>query len=107
MAWSISISAEGWADIRVALEQWDRDALITAICDDKFEVVEAKGGQEHALRAAEAERRRLEQLTHDILVDRAYELIEQNGTSDNGGWAYRIDRQGYHRVHLCDDRETE
>jgi hypothetical protein len=106
MAWSIRISAEGWADIRAALEQWDRDALVAAITDDRFEAVERKGGQGHARRAPDAERRRLEQMPHDVLVDRAVELIEQNDTCDNGGWAYWIDRQGYHKVYPLDDRDA-
>lgn len=100
MAWSISIAPEGWAHIRAELETWERDQLIAAICDDKFEAVYAKGGEAHASSAAEAERGRLERLPHDILVDRAVELVQHNDTCDNGGWAYWIDREGYHRVHL-------
>ncbi len=37
MAWEISISAEGWSEIREQLETWPVDSLIAAICDDKFE----------------------------------------------------------------------
>ena len=100
MAWEISITAEGWAEIRQQLEKWDKDDLINAICDDKFEMVYGKASQEHAQRAFDAERNRLEDLPHDILVDRAFELIEENGTCDNGGWAYWIDREGFHKVQL-------
>jgi hypothetical protein len=102
MAWEISISAEGWTEIREQLEAWDRDALIAAIADDKFEAVCQQADQHHAERAANAERGRLKQLPHDILVDRAFELIEQNGTCDNGGWAYWIDREGFHTVQLLE-----
>lgn len=100
MAWSISIVAEGWAEIREKLERWSREALIDAITDDKYEMVDEQTGQEHAECAAAAERKRLANLPHDILVDRAFELIEQNNTSDNGGWAYWIDREGFHKVCL-------
>ena len=100
MAWSISISAEGWQEIRDKLDGWSRDALIDAIVDDKFEMVYDKAGQYHADRAANAERERLAVLPQDILADRAFELIETNNTSDNGGWAYWIDREGYHKVRL-------
>lgn len=100
MAWEISISPEGWAEIRAELETWGREELIAAISDDKFEAVHAKAGEEHASRAARAERARLEKLPHDILVDRAFELIEANNTCDNGGWAYWIDREGFHKVRL-------
>ena len=100
MAWEICISAEGWTEIREKLETWDRDALIAAITDDKFEAVYAKADDHHAKRAADAERKRLERLPHDVLFERAFELIEQNNTCDNGGWAYWIDREGYHTVEL-------
>ncbi len=103
MAWSISITAEGWQEIREQLETWDREALIAAITDDKFEMVFEKAGEHHAGRAAAAERERLEPVPHDLLVDRAFELIEQNDTCDNGGWAYWIDREGFHKVRLHDE----
>lgn len=100
MAWSISISSDGWTEIREKLEGWTREELLTAITDDKFELVLEKAGQHHAERAAAAERNRLADLPHDVLADRAYELIEQNNLCDNGGWAYWIDREGFHKVHL-------
>jgi hypothetical protein len=100
MAWEISISAEGWQEIRAKLDQWDRAALIAAITDDTFERVEQIAGQHHAERAANAEGKRHEQLPHDVLADRAYELIEQNNTCENGGYGYWVDREGYHKVWL-------
>jgi len=106
MPWSISITADGWAEIREQLETWDRDRLIAAITDDLFEHVLERAGEHHAARAAEAERRRLEDLPHDLLVDRAYELVERNDTCDAGGWAYWIDREGCHKVHLPKTSET-
>ena len=107
MAWAISITVDGWSEIRDQLESWDRDALIAAICDDKFEMVHDKANEHHAQRAALAERQRLESFPHDCLVDRAYELIEQNNTCDNGGFAYWIDREGFHKVHLPDESEDD
>lgn len=106
MAWCISISAEGWAEIREQLETWDRERLIAAITDDLFERVVERADERHAARAAGAERRRLEAVPHDLLVDRAYELVEQHGTSDPGGWAYWVDREGYHKVFLPESDET-
>lgn len=103
MAWEISITADGWQKIRDELEHWEPDDLIKAICDDRFEMVYDKAGHEHAQRAFDAEKQRLEQLSHDILVDRAFDLIEQTNTCDNGGWAYWIDREGYHKVWPSDD----
>jgi hypothetical protein len=98
MAWSISITAEGWADIREKLEGWSREALIAAITDDKFEMVYEKAAQEHAQRTFDAEQKRLENLPHDILADRAFELVEQTNTCENGGFGYWIDREGFHVV---------
>lgn len=100
MAWEISISAEGWQQLRDRLDDWDRASLIEALTDDTFERVYAQADERHAKRAADAERRRLEGLPHDVLVDRAYELIEANNTCDNGGFGYWIDREGYHKVWL-------
>lgn len=100
MAWEISITAEGWAEIREKLEDCSREDLIAAIADDKFEAVYEKAGMDHAKRAADAERKRIDDLPHDVLADRAYELIEQNNTCDNGGYGYWIDREGYHKIRL-------
>ena len=100
MAWEISMTAEGWQQLRDRLDDWDRASLIDAITDDTFERVYAQAGDHHAKRAADAERKRLEDLPHDVLADRAYELIEQNNTCDNGGFAYWVDREGYHKVVL-------
>ena len=100
MAWAISISSEGWQQIKTELDSWSRESLIDAISDDTFERVEDVADQHHAQRAASAERKRLAVLPHDVLVNRAYELVEQNDTCDNGGWAYWIDREGFHKVWL-------
>jgi hypothetical protein len=102
MAWSISISAEGWAEIREQLEGWHRERLVAAITDDRFEHALERAGERHAARAAEAERRRLEAVPHDALVDRAYDLVAQTNTCDSGGWSYWVDREGYHKVHLSE-----
>ena len=102
MAWEISITAEGWQEIRNKLDDWSREALIDALVDDKFEAVHDKAGLEHANRAADAERERLADLPQDVLADKAFEMIETNGTCDNGGFAYWIDREGCHKVYLDD-----
>ncbi|MDB4778233.1 hypothetical protein OAG68_02130 [bacterium] len=100
MAWEISISVDGWIAIREALEKWNVEQLVDAISDDEFERVFEIAGMRHAERAANAERDRINELPHDNLADRAFELIQQNNTSDNGGFAYWIDREGHHKVWL-------
>ncbi len=105
MAWAISITAEGWQQVRDELATWSKRRLIAAVVDDKFEAVLDKAGHQHAEHAAVAEQRRLRRVPHDVLVDRAFELVAQTDTCDNGGWAYWIDREGLHRVHLPDDQD--
>ncbi len=103
MAWAISISDTGLQEIRDELAKWSKKRLIAAITDDKFEAVFDKAGHQHAEHAVAAERRRLRRVPHSVLVDRAFELVEQTDTCDNGGLAYWIDREGYHRVYLPDE----
>ena len=107
MAWNISISADGWAGLRAALEAKPREWLIKALTDDRFEQVEqASGSAEHASRAADALRKRLEETGDDgvpyasieALANDAYEALERNDTCDNGGFLYWVDREGYHKV---------
>lgn len=109
MAWSISITAEGWADIRRELETWDRQRIIDALADDEYERVEearrySMGRDDIPEGAEESEaaalRERLADLPEDVLVDAAMDAIERNNTCDNGGFRYWIDREGYHGVTL-------
>lgn len=102
MAWEISITAEGWQDIRNELDNWSKKDLIQAISDDYYEELEQMGKPDDVCR------KRALKLTcklnlyasRDCLADHAFELIEKNNTCDNGGWAYWIDREGYHKVYL-------
>lgn len=61
-----------------------------------------KAGYDHAQRAFNAEKKRLEGLPHDVLVGRAFELLEANNTCENGGYGYWVDREGFHVVWLAD-----
>jgi hypothetical protein len=108
MAWSISITAEGWADIRKELETWDRQQIIDALADDVFEAAEqangddGKGYEERVSPddAADACRARLATVPTDLLVEEAMESIHITNTCDNGGFRYWIDRKGWHGVTL-------
>jgi hypothetical protein len=87
MSWEISITAEGWADIREELDTWSRTELIEAITDDTLErVYSASGSIEHGERAKAAHAERIGGLGHETLADLAFGLIERNNTCDNGGW---------------------
>lgn len=112
MAWQISHSPEAWDDARAELETWPAADLINALCDDRFETVEPKGGAHHAARASDALRSRLEYLakwcgSHDALVDLAIEAIERNGLCSNGGHKFWIDPEGYHTVDLESGRAKQ
>ena len=110
MAWEISITDEGWEDIRKELETWSRERLINAITDDEYERIE-RIVNEHDINtpfinlpgiAADQLRNKLTTVETEFLVDRAFELIEENNTCDNGGYNYWIDREGCHKVCLSD-----
>ena len=105
MAWSISITPEGWQDIRRELETWDRERIISALADDEYERVEELNNSnpddaDSPEDASYRKRAALERLDLSDLVDAAMETIEANNTCDNGGFRYWIDRQGYHGVTL-------
>ena len=106
MAWSISITPEGWQNIRKELETWHSDRIIDALADDEYEAVEDENRARPAdefVNPADAhakKRATLDKLDHSDLVDAAMDAIENNNTCDNGGFRYWIDREGYHGVTL-------
>lgn len=105
MAWEISITREGWQEIRDQLDdpnQWPKDSLIKALVDDFVEAREEQG-KAYSERLTKQKRKQLEKLPCDILADACFELIESNNACDNGGYGYWIDRQGYHKVWLSDE----
>ncbi len=102
MAWEISITNDGWSEIRIELDKWAKKRLIQAISDNEFERIEH---EEHADINYIQERIKpftanLKRLYKDTLQDIAFGLIEENNTCDNGGFNYWIDREGYHKVTL-------
>ena len=40
MAWEISITNEGWQEIKTELNKWSKKRLIQAISDNEFERIE-------------------------------------------------------------------
>ena len=97
MAWEISHSVEAWDNARRNLGEWDRERLILAITDDAFEAAEQREDGD-PMQAADSVRELIGELPHDLLVDRAVELIEEHRTCDNGGFSFWIDREGFHTV---------
>ena len=115
MAWEISISEEGWQEIRKELETWSRQRLTNAICDDEYERVERVVNDNDLddlpvnipAIASNSLRFSLAYVSDDDLVDHALNLIAENNTCDNGGYAYWIDREGAHKVTLTDEKGGE
>ena len=107
MAWEISMTAEGWSQVRHNLQcHTSREALIVGLTDSKFEEVEKFGGLGHAKRAADALKARIEALPINILANACMELIEKHNTCNNGGFAVWIDPEGYQTAPVslqCDD----
>lgn len=87
MAWSISISSEGWALILEACHQQTKSFLIRAI-------------KAHAIQNKIKGRSKwhLHNLAHETLSDYAYELIHDTNTCDNGGFKYWIDPKGFYKI---------
>ena len=105
MAWEISITQDGWQEIHDELSnqrKWPKAMLIHAIADDLFEALEHSTDLDLAklIKQIETRKKELRKLYRNNLVDIAFELIEKNNTCDNGGFAYWIDREGYHKVYL-------
>ena len=99
MAWEISMSAEGWDNVRRNLHGMDKDSLTIALTDDLFEDLEQRGVELSDIELAIAHKTsELKSLPIDILAEAAMDLVRQHNTCDNGGFRVWIDRQGYQTV---------
>jgi len=108
MAWSISITPEGWNDIRKALEAWSVNELAAALGDYNYEVWHGSFGRPANPRHRGAwSAKKLARLPHDILVDACFEAVEDVNTCDSGGYYYWIDPEGYHKVELTDAADDD
>jgi hypothetical protein len=96
MSWSISITQEGWQNIYDNLGLQSKRYLAEAIREDH-----------HAKTGKKRYPINLLKLPHDVLVDKAYELIEENDTCDNGGWNAWIDKEGWYKVSISKKGEDD
>ena len=102
MSWNISITAEGWEDIRLELGQWPTERLIEALDQavwcaeyDRLHEQGELSEDECTMRADEAESdTQWLEFRHDELVDVAVRFIRENNTCDNGGNGYYVDSEG-------------
>jgi hypothetical protein len=107
MAWSISISDEGWEEIRTQLSKWSREKLINAISDDRYSKANKAFGDQIAIIVASLRMHEIHEYNQEHLVDIAFSLIEENNTCDNGGYSYWVDIDGYHRVELPEPKDND
>lgn len=99
MAMEISISPEGWEDIRDTLEvAWSKEQLVEAVteamlleADDELE--EGMSPQEMDA-FSEKTKQDISNWSHDMLVEEAYSFVEKNMTASNDMSEYYIDKNG-------------
>lgn len=104
MTWSISISPEGWEDIRKKVEEQTdsflRRALADAKCQRRFGATFAStlnlDYDDHFIKLMESYR----ELPHDVLVNAVMEEVVKTNTCDSGGFNYWIDRLGCYIIKL-------
>lgn len=89
MAWSISITPEGWSALYEACHAQDASFLRRAIIENARQR-KIKGRSKW----------RLGRLRQQTLADWAYDLIKDNDTCDNGGFKYWVDPAGYYKIVL-------
>ena len=109
MAWEISISDQGWLDIRATLNDWKLDDLLQAnveayVCS-KLEIWNAdendtRTEEEVISEAYENGERKYAMLSPDSLSASAFEWVKKNNTCDNGGNGYYVDLRGCHKVYV-------
>ena len=116
MAWEISMSDEGWRNVRHNLSHWSEEKLIEALCEEQWSRVHdlSGGSMLHADRASSALRSRLALYywhgDRETLAGLVMNRIEAHNTCDNGGHAVWIDSEGYQTVPVsldCDCEEEE
>ena len=94
MAWPISITPEGWADLYRACHAKGTRFLAEAIACHRDQTTENYDYEEAVLD--------LLMFRQDVLADEVYRLIQQTNSTDAGGFTCWIDRDGYYKVELPD-----
>ena len=94
MAWPMSITPEGWADLYRACHAKGIRFLAEAIACDRDQRDESYDFDEGVLD--------LLMFRHDVLANEAYQLIQENNSCDAGGWTYWIEKSGYYKIELPD-----
>ena len=87
MAWSISISPEGWQEIYEACHRCKKSFLWDAVNETLRQQKQPT-----------LPRKYRKQTTQENLADNAYLFIHSTNTCDNGGFKFWIDPKGYYKV---------
>lgn len=102
MSWEISISPEGWEEIKEELEKQHSLFLAKALAETECQ-------RKFGATITPDEILPFEKLYHqlvnfyinqpkDILVDKVFEEVEKTNTCDNGGFNYWIDPAGIYKI---------
>lgn len=89
MAWSISISQEGWEAVYDACHQQTKGFLFKAV--NKFR----KDNRQKTILL-----KHYPQISQQKLAEEAFEAIRKTNTCDNGGYHYWIDKEGFYKIHI-------
>ncbi|RFM34412.1 hypothetical protein [Chitinophaga silvisoli] len=89
MAWSISITPEGWNEIYEACHGCEKHFLLEAINETAIQ----KGIPGISEDAAK-------EISHEALANIVFEIIQETDTCDNGGFKYWIDPKGFYKIDL-------
>ena len=89
MAWSISITPEGWNEIYEACHASEKQFLLEAI----NETAAQKGIAGISVEAGN-------EISQESLADLVFQIIHDTNTCDDGGFKYWIDPKGYYKITL-------
>ena len=89
MAWSISLSPEGWLLVSKACLTKSKQWLFAAVNEARRQTTQ----KPHT-------KKRYRLISQDELAEEAYQFIRQTNTCDNGGFKYWIDEEGYYKIEI-------
>ncbi|WPV67513.1 hypothetical protein [Chitinophaga sp. LS1] len=87
MAWSISITPEGWNEIYQACHASEKQFLLQAINETALR----KGIPGMSDEAAK-------EVSQESLANLVFKIIQETNTCDNGGFSYWIDPGGIYKI---------
>jgi hypothetical protein len=91
MAWSISITPEGWQSLYEACHDQSKTWLFKAINEARKQMKEKR-----------LPKKLMKQISQEAVANEAYQWIEKTNTCDNGGFYYWIDSKGYYKLKIAE-----